>query len=414
MPTNIKPNKSIKSKHKKRQVYTDSLLWGGVPVIVLYFADMHGWMPNAQLPSFPVNLYIGMGLVNVLLFGWIFYKQTSFIKWLVSVPASISAITWFSLLVLLMGFIPQGNDPNGAVHQRLVSSAPMAYAALFLLVTLGTVTAKRSIPFKRSNIGFILNHFGLWLTLTAALLGSSDLKRLQISLQEGRTGQAAFDAQNQGYTLPFALHLHDFQMETAPPKILLANPQESRFIQPESTFYQEAHKGAAFEMEGWSFQVLTFLENAIPQEGGWVAAEQVGAAPAVQVSANGPNGQERTGWIFAGSFRYDPAYLELSKTRWLTVLPGDADRFRSELTVLQAGGKETPLSVEVNKPINFEGWMIYQSGYREEWGKWSDYSVLELVRDPWLPVVFTGIFLMLFGAVYLMVQGKKAEQAEAG
>jgi hypothetical protein len=36
-------------------------------------------------------------------------------------------------------------------------------------------------------------------------------------------------------------------------------------------------------------------------------------------------------------------------------------------------------------------------------GKWSEVSVFELVRDPWLPAVYTGIFLMLAGAACLFL-----------
>jgi hypothetical protein len=39
-------------------------------------------------------------------------------------------------------------------------------------------------------------------------------------------------------------------------------------------------------------------------------------------------------------------------------------------------------------------------------GRWSNLSVLELVRDPWLPVVYFGIFLMMGGAAFLFITGK--------
>jgi hypothetical protein len=44
--------------------------------------------------------------------------------------------------------------------------------------------------------------------------------------------------------------------------------------------------------------------------------------------------------------------------------------------------------------------------YNTEMGRWSNLSVLELVRDPWLPVVYLGIFLMMGGAAFLFITGK--------
>ena len=62
--------------------------------------------------------------------------------------------------------------------------------------------------------------------------------------------------------------------------------------------------------------------------------------------------------------------------------------------------------IEVNKPVSIDGWKIYQTGYDEMLGRWSDRSVIELVRDPWLPVVYIGIFMILIGTLYLLWMGK--------
>ena len=37
-------------------------------------------------------------------------------------------------------------------------------------------------------------------------------------------------------------------------------------------------------------------------------------------------------------------------------------------------------------------------------------SVLQLVKDPWLPFVFAGIFMMLAGAFVMMIVGFKKEE----
>jgi cytochrome c biogenesis protein ResB len=64
----------------------------------------------------------------------------------------------------------------------------------------------------------------------------------------------------------------------------------------------------------------------------------------------------------------------------------------------------------VNKPFSIDGWKIYQLNYDTTMGRWSEISVLELVRDPWLPVVYTGIAMMLLGALcmFFMVNTKKS------
>jgi len=60
----------------------------------------------------------------------------------------------------------------------------------------------------------------------------------------------------------------------------------------------------------------------------------------------------------------------------------------------------------VNKPIEAFGYKIYQVGYDEKMGKWSRMSAIQLIRDPWLPAVYTGIFMILAGSVYLALTGR--------
>lgn len=78
-------------------------------------------------------------------------------------------------------------------------------------------------------------------------------------------------------------------------------------------------------------------------------------------------------------------------------------RFASDISVYTENGKNVHGTVEVNKPLKVNGWKIYQYGYDNALGSKSPYSVFMLVKDPWLPAVYTGIFLMLAGALCLML-----------
>ena len=54
------------------------------------------------------------------------------------------------------------------------------------------------------------------------------------------------------------------------------------------------------------------------------------------------------------------------------------------------------MRTSVNHPCRYKGYRIYQSDYDRKEGA---YSVLKLVRDPWLPVVFLGLLLLAAAAV---------------
>ena len=90
---------------------------------------------------------------------------------------------------------------------------------------------------------------------------------------------------------------------------------------------------------------------------------------------------------------------------------GMPKRFASDVVVTGKSGKEMTAVIEVNKPIEVDGWKMYQYGYDEEAGVESTVSILELVKDPWLPLVYAGIFMMLAGAFLMLFTGFKREES---
>ncbi|MBR5703172.1 MAG: cytochrome c biogenesis protein CcsA [Bacteroidales bacterium] len=77
-------------------------------------------------------------------------------------------------------------------------------------------------------------------------------------------------------------------------------------------------------------------------------------------------------------------------------------RFASDITVYLKDGESIRGIVEVNRPLKADGWSIYQYGYDTALGSQSPYSVFLLVKDPLLPAVYAGIFLMLAGALCII------------
>ena len=51
------------------------------------------------------------------------------------------------------------------------------------------------------------------------------------------------------------------------------------------------------------------------------------------------------------------------------------------------------------------GWKLYQVSYDVRKGKWSEYTIIEAVKDPWLPLIYIGFYMLLAGALLLIWQG---------
>ena len=110
-----------------------------------------------------------------------------------------------------------------------------------------------------------------------------------------------------------------------------------------------------------------------------------------------------------GFVREMPMTIELKKFIMETYDDGMPKRYASEIQISSRPSSNThhPSShttiVEVNNPVEANGWKIYQYGYDTQMGAMSQTSILELVNDPWLPLVYSGIYMMLAGVLLLLI-----------
>ena len=111
-----------------------------------------------------------------------------------------------------------------------------------------------------------------------------------------------------------------------------------------------------------------------------------------------------------GAIREMPLAIELKQFIMETYDDGSPKRFASEILILTKSGKSIQTTVDVNKPVEVDGWKIYQYGYDTQMGAKSQISILELVSDPWLPLVYTGIYMMLAGAVCMFILGGRRKR----
>ena len=71
--------------------------------------------------------------------------------------------------------------------------------------------------------------------------------------------------------------------------------------------------------------------------------------------------------------------------------------YKSEVILYKDGKAVKEGIIEVNKPFNFRGMSFYQYGYDAER---PHQTILQVVKDPGLPLVYTGYFILLLGMVF--------------
>lgn len=113
-----------------------------------------------------------------------------------------------------------------------------------------------------------------------------------------------------------------------------------------------------------------------------------------------------------------PLAIELKRFIMETYDDGSPKRYASDVIIYsKATQHQYAATIDVNHPVELDGWKIYQKDYRlTQLGDECQISILELVSDPWLPWVYTGIYMMLVGALLLLFfgagRGRKREEAQ--
>ncbi|MFY9152344.1 MAG: cytochrome c biogenesis protein ResB [Prolixibacteraceae bacterium] len=362
--------------------------------------------------GFPWNLISGLVFVGVLVLFYILLKQHAVVKWLGSVKAALPAILGFTFLVVLMGFVKQDVAPQSTVSRmfgltHLVKTWPFILINIYLMILLGIVTLKRLTPFSYKNAGFFVNHFGLFLVLFSTALGSGDMQRLTMKCYENQPEWRAVDFSGKVVELPITIQLQKFNIDEFRPKVTIVDNETGHIVLDKGKDQFELMDRDSFQFAGLHIKIDQFLETSGKVGDSYYPVNEPGSSPAALLKVTNSNDQSViSGWMCSGSYAMQPQALKLNENHSLVMIPAAPRKFSSKLDIRITDGENVTTTIEVNKPFSIAGWTIYQLSYDTEMGRWSTLSVLELVRDPWLPVVYFGIFLMMAGAIFLFISGK--------
>ncbi len=381
--------------------------------IMQYAASGKG-VPQAHLPY--NALFLALFAVAIISAG-VAFRDNALAKWLGGIPLGLCLIFAIALLSLIGGVVPQtaveaGSLPAMLALNQIFSSWPFALTVLLFLVNLGLSLSWKLLPFKVQNIQFILFHAGFWIALSCGIFGAPDLQRLVMKVDEGQESNIGYSMKSEApQHLPFSIFLHDFSLEEYPPQLFLFDPGSGKPLEELSKATTLVKKGVKASWKGVTVEVLDFIPCALPGKNGTPeAADRTAGIPFAKVRISG-NEAPAEGWISTGSPMLKPWAVPCGKL-FLLMTPGSPKAFLSEVTVHDGVGTQTKATLEVNHPITFMGWKIYQMGYDQQSGRWSQYSLIEVIHDPWLPAVYLGFFMIMAGNILFFWNGiKQAESA---
>ncbi|MEA5128050.1 MAG: cytochrome c biogenesis protein ResB [Proteiniphilum sp.] len=373
----------------------------------------------------PVNTIIGALFIAGLPGVHFLFGKKRVTRWLSSVYATIPALATLLLLAMILGLIPQFAAGTPAEQlpshpftslgwYRMTTSWPFVLLCFYNLTILGLTILRRSIRKQTwRDIGFYLNHLGLFIALLGGILGSADMERLTMTIQEGQVEWRGSLQTGEIKELPLAIQLDTFMIEEYEPKLVIVENETGKMLpasRPESYMFEGV--GKTTQLAGVTLTITDYLPHAaIFRDSTFmnvVPMMMEGATTALKVKVNKPGlAQPVEGWVSNGSYLFPHIFLQIDDETSVAMPVQEVKKYSSHVTVFTESGVTKEAVIEVNKPLQVEDWMIYQYSYDDTKGKYSNTSVFELVRDPWLKVVYTGIIMLLAGALFLFIAGPK-------
>lgn len=401
-------------QHLKRHPYKTAL-WVHCGLLLLGCALNYGCGPVASAYfTFPYNVCLGLGFILGCTALFFMCRKKTWLLWISGVPFAIISSVILAFLAIGLGSIRVPEDSiwgKWGLH-HITATWYFAFAFWAVLVNLWLAILKRASVFNGKNVIFLLNHLGLFLALWGGVLGQGDLKRLTMTLYQDQPQWRAVTESGETVALPIALELKKFTMDVYPSKILLVDVQGKPLGTPGAEFIM-AKTGAEQRISDWHIYVHRYEPKAVlVRENTYEKSPMWGATNAALVTATHlKTGQKTTRWIAAGNFQFPPQSLALDEAHILLMAPPEPKKFASQVRVYQKGQTQiTTEQIQVNQPLTIAQWNIYQMSYDEFMGPWSSLSVVEWISDPWLPLVYAGIFLLMAGTVAFLINNRRYDR----
>lgn len=369
-----------------------------------------------QLLAWPVNIIVMAVFVGSAVAMHLMRKRSYVCRWMSSHEAAIASMGWAVVLTLIMGVTRQAAGPMGNGERsladivgitRCLSWWPFVLVYMWLTLSLALTVMRRASMFTLRNVPFMVMHTGLLLVLLCGTLGSADMQRLKMITTTDQPEWRAQDDKGNLHELDLAIVLKEFTIDEYPPKVMIADIATGNTLpadKPVHILLDSA--GTTGNIMGWDVKVEKLYKHAAAvfdsTSVNYVEWFSRGATTAAYIEAS-KDGKKISDWISCGSYMFPSKELRLDSTVCLFMPEPEPLRYASAVKVLTKDGLTLEDTITVNKPLDVENWKVYQLDYDREMGRWSNSSIFELVTDPWLPMVYTGIALLLLGAVLMFL-----------
>lgn len=366
-------------------------------------AVFHRMIGYRSMPL-PLVWFAAASLVAILILGRI-ARTNRVVHWLTGIPFAVVSTATVSLLALLGGVLTEKTIQMRFGAPSMWASWPFLISIWCMNLNLVGSVGKRCWPLNYANVTYLASHLGLAVAIVGGGISAVSVSRQTVVLFHNIPTNKAQTLQGEEVTLPFEVTLREFHMDTFSPTLAVAEEDAKSKDGLRVVNGSELVKsGVSEKVAGHEVSVEKYWPRAVMVGDNWREVPWKSAGPAAYVTVKTPKGEVKKGWVSCGSPESSGALLQLTENSALVMNRPRPKKFQSKVEIQTESGTETKL-IEVNKKATVKGLDLYQLSYDEEMGAASPYSVLEVVGDSGLPVVYAGIFTMLFGCLLHLWNG---------
>jgi len=312
-----------------------------------------------------------------------------------------AALTLILLLIILSVY---GAFLGAERAESFFNSLPSAvyWTALTVLLIVGIAIFRRLVRVPE----LLLIHVGCILILAGSIWGSQAGHKLQKKLfgidkipkgqmliyQGQHENHVVLDDANQIAELPFHVGLKDFRVEYYMPEHLQIQTRQGKTWKVPVEIGKEIPLG---ENLGTIKIIKRFESFKIKIENGkGIPFDDPNSPPnpALEVEIKPPDGQAVTRYVFerfpGRTHPEDKLYLRYQRV---------ISDYISQLQIIQNDKVVAEKDIEVNHPLHFGGYHFYQHSYDADASK---YTILMVVSDTGLNLVYAGYLMLCVGALW--------------
>ena len=365
---------------------------------------------------------------------------------LASVKFAVAIVVIIAVACIAGTLLPQGADAAGYLAKHPEATARMdwlgklglmrVFSSLWFIGLLCLLSAsvamcsarrfatvRRTTGYSRGRaIGSMITHISILTILAGGVIRGVRGQKGYLEFHEGQT-VAQFVNDSGPHPLPFAIHLAKFEIETYDQKKSSAEcemdaSQQSECCNALLVAWPEKNLKAMLPIklgveqvfDEFKITILKYVPDFVIDMNTKEVTSRSSEPrnPAILVVVVGPTYSNHR-WLFAkfpDFTRHSPdgqangpnplqmVYQNHGAAKPRHAITGQIKSFKSTLEIVDGDAVVKSNTIEVNSPFSYKGYTFYQSGYNPND---LSYTSLQVVKDPGVPVVYTGFSLMIVG-----------------